>query len=194
MITPIARRRLIKLAREIVTVEVMSKGRLTLGSGLGVDTSGELSKFDEVVDPRLRGEMLDEGVPVLAALLAGETVQHRGEHVVVDDVLLGPRSPQEDRPPFWFAARGDARKPLRRASRYEGVFPLEMDADRYGRLIETVVAERGGLDGFDIALSTAPGEAVADYARETATWAIHARPALPDTDAVFEIVTTRPPD
>ena len=33
---------------------------------------------------------------------------------------------------------------------------------------------------------------VADYACETATWAIHAWPALPDTDAVFEIVTTRP--
>ncbi len=169
MITPIAQRRLIKLAREIVTVDVMSKGRLTLGFGLGVDTSGELSKFDEVV-------------PALAALLAGETVQHCGEHLVVDDVLLGPRSLQSDRPPFWFAARGDGRKPLRRASRYEGVFPLEMDADRYG------------LDGFDIALSTIPGEPVADYARETATWAIHAWPALPDTDAVFEIVTSRPPD
>jgi alkanesulfonate monooxygenase SsuD/methylene tetrahydromethanopterin reductase-like flavin-dependent oxidoreductase (luciferase family) len=172
---------LIKLAREIVTVDVMSEGRLTLGFGLGVDTSGELSKFDEVVDPRVRGEMLDEGVPVLAALLAGETVQHRGEHVVVDDVLFGPRSPQGDRPPFWFAARGDARKPLRRASRYEGVSPLEMDADRYGRL-------------FDISLSTTPGEPVAEYARETATWAIHAWPALPDPDAVFEIVTTGPPD
>jgi len=35
---------------------------------------------------------------------------------------------------------------------------------------------------------------VADYACETVTWAIHAWPALPDTDAVFEIVTTRPPD
>ena len=56
-----------------------------------------------------------------------------------------------------------------------------------------VVAERGGLDGFDIALSTTPGEPVADYARETATWAIHAWPALPDPDAVFEIVTTGPP-
>jgi len=188
------RRRLIKLAREIVPIDVMSKGRLTLGFGLGVDTSGELSKFDEVIDPRVRGEMLDESVPVLAALLAGETVQHRGAHVVVDDVLLGPRSPQGDRPLYWFAARGDAHKSLRRASCYEGVSPDEMDAGRYDQLIETVVAERSGLDGFDIALSTTPGEPVADYPRETATWAIHAWPALPDTDAVFEIVTTGPPD
>ena len=48
-------------------------------------------------------------------------------------------------------------------------FPLEIDADRYGRLVEIVVAERDGLDGFDIALSTTPGEPVADFARETAT-------------------------
>ena len=53
---------------------------------------------------------------------------------------------------------------------------------------------RGGLDGFDIALSTTPGEPVAEYACETATWAIHAWPALPDPDAVVEIVTTGPPD
>ena len=58
-----------------------------------------------------------------------------------------------------------------------------MDADRYG-----------GLDGFDIALSATPSEPVADYARETATWATHAWPSLPNTDAVFEIVTTGPPD
>ena len=57
-----------------------------------------------------------------------------------------------------------------------------MDADSYG------------LDGFVIALSTKPGEPVVDYARETATWAIHAWPALPNPDAVFEIVTTEPPD
>ncbi len=69
-----------------------------------------------------------------------------------------------------------------------------MDADRYGRLTATVVEERGGPYGFDIAISTTPDESVADCACETATWEIHAWPALPDIDVVFEIVTTGPPD
>ncbi|MEO0492317.1 MAG: LLM class flavin-dependent oxidoreductase [Actinomycetota bacterium] len=193
MITPIVRRRLIKLAREILTVDVLSGGRLTLGLGLGVDTSGELSKFGEIVDARTRGAILDEGVPVLADLLAGERVQHRGEQFVVDDVFIEPRSPQGDRPPFWLAARGDARKPIRRAARYDGVFPIEMDTERYGRLVDTIVEERGTLDGFDIAMSTAPGEPVAAYAADTATWAIHAWPAVPDPDAVVNTVVQGPP-
>ncbi|MEM8706029.1 MAG: LLM class flavin-dependent oxidoreductase [Actinomycetota bacterium] len=193
MITPIVRRRLIKLAREIVTVDAVSAGRLTLGLGLGVDTNGELSRFGEVTDAKTRGAMLDEGVPVLADLLAGETVEHRGEHFTVDGVYIEPRSPQGDRPPFWFAARGDARKPIRRAARYEGVFPIEMDAERYGRLLDTVVEERGTLDGFDIAMATDPGEPVADFAADTATWAIHAWPAVAEPDAVFNTVVHGPP-
>ncbi len=53
MVIPIAQRRLIKLAHGIVTVDVTSDGRFTPGFGLGVDTSGELPKFDKVVDPRI---------------------------------------------------------------------------------------------------------------------------------------------
>ena len=37
MVTPIARRRPIKLAREITTLDLLSQGRLTVGLGLGVE-------------------------------------------------------------------------------------------------------------------------------------------------------------
>lgn len=193
MITPIARRRLIKLAREVVTVDALSGGRLTLGLGLGVDSNGELSRFGEEADPRTRGAMLDEGIPVLADLLAGETVEHIGEHFTVDGVYLEPRSPQGERPPFWLAAQGDARRPVRRAARYDGVVPIRMDADRYSRLLDTIVEERGSLDGFDIALTTEPGEPVPPFASSTATWALHSWPAVADADAVFNTVVHGPP-
>lgn len=62
MVTPITRRRPIKLACETTTLGHLSHGRLTLGLGLGVDTSRELSAFGEVTDARVRGERLDEGV------------------------------------------------------------------------------------------------------------------------------------
>lgn len=41
MVTPITRRRPIKLARECTTLDHLSGGRLTLGLGLGVDTTRE---------------------------------------------------------------------------------------------------------------------------------------------------------
>ena len=50
MCTPPARRRVITLARETVTLDRLSGGRLTLGLALGVDTGRELSAFDEVTD------------------------------------------------------------------------------------------------------------------------------------------------
>ncbi len=193
MVTPIIRRRLIKLAREIVTVDALSSGRLVLGLGLGVDTSGELSRFGEVLDPVERGAMLDEGIPVLAAMLEGDDVVHVGEHFTVDGVRISPRPVQQPRPPFWFAARGDARKPVRRAARYEGIFPIEMDAARYERMIETIVAERGSLDGFDIAVRAEPGEAPPSYVEGTATWTLQSWPEIVDPEKLMESVVAGPP-
>lgn len=193
MVTPIVRRRLIKLAREAITVDVLSRGRLILGLGLGVDTNGELTRFGEVVDAGTRGAMLDEGVPVLADLLAGETVAHVGEHFMVDGVDLEPRPTRTPRPPLWFAARADAKKPVRRAARYDGIFPIDMNEERYASLLETIVAERGSLDGFDIAVMTDPGGEPPAYTTDTATWAVHAWPAVADPDHVFDTVVHGPP-
>jgi alkanesulfonate monooxygenase SsuD/methylene tetrahydromethanopterin reductase-like flavin-dependent oxidoreductase (luciferase family) len=61
MITPLARRRPVKVARETVTLDRLSGGRLTLGAGLGSDRFGsELSKTGEEIDDRRRGQMLDD--------------------------------------------------------------------------------------------------------------------------------------
>ncbi len=64
MVTPITRRRPIKLAREATTLDHLSRGRLTLGLGLGVDTTRELSGFGEITDARVRGERLDGLFPI----------------------------------------------------------------------------------------------------------------------------------
>jgi alkanesulfonate monooxygenase SsuD/methylene tetrahydromethanopterin reductase-like flavin-dependent oxidoreductase (luciferase family) len=74
MVTPITRRRPIKLARETTTLDHLSNGRLTLGLGLGVDTTRELSAFGEIVDARVRGDRLDEGVELLCAMWPGHGV------------------------------------------------------------------------------------------------------------------------
>jgi alkanesulfonate monooxygenase SsuD/methylene tetrahydromethanopterin reductase-like flavin-dependent oxidoreductase (luciferase family) len=62
MVTPIARRRVHKLARETVTLDRLSGGRLTLGVGLGSDRTGELERFGEVEDARARARLLDDGL------------------------------------------------------------------------------------------------------------------------------------
>ena len=87
MVTPLARRRPAKVARETATLDRLSGGRLILGVGLGGDQfAGEFSKTGEQLDDRLRAEMLDEALEILLAAWSGEPVNHLGKHYLIDDV------------------------------------------------------------------------------------------------------------
>jgi alkanesulfonate monooxygenase SsuD/methylene tetrahydromethanopterin reductase-like flavin-dependent oxidoreductase (luciferase family) len=123
MVTPLARRRPTKVARETVTLDWLSGGRLTLGAGLGSDRfGGELSATGEQLDDRRRGQMLDEALQILTAAWSGQSVCHRGEHYTVNGVRFLPR-PVRQRVPVWVAGLPGWIRPLRRAARYDGSFP-----------------------------------------------------------------------
>jgi alkanesulfonate monooxygenase SsuD/methylene tetrahydromethanopterin reductase-like flavin-dependent oxidoreductase (luciferase family) len=68
MVTPLARRRPVKVARETATLDRLSGGRLTLGVGLGSDRfASEFSVTGEELDDRRRGRMLDESLEILTS-------------------------------------------------------------------------------------------------------------------------------
>lgn len=170
MVTPLARRRIQKLAREVSTLDHLSGGRLTLGVGLGVDTGRELSGFGEVVGASERGDLLDEALPVLRAMLRGERVRHQGAYVTADDVTLLPSSHQQP-VPVWMAVRTMNRRPIRRAASTDGVFPIELSPDQVGELLVDVAAERpNGLDRFDVVALASSGYSPEEWAAVGATW------------------------
>jgi alkanesulfonate monooxygenase SsuD/methylene tetrahydromethanopterin reductase-like flavin-dependent oxidoreductase (luciferase family) len=189
MITPLARRRPQKVARETVTLDHLSEGRLTFGVGLGVDSGGELARFGEVVDDRVRAEVYDEALQLLLAFWSGDEVNHHGKHFTVDGVQFLPRPLQQPRIPIWGAARGGgAARPVRRAARLDGVFPVATDLDQLGAMLDVVAAERGGLDGYDVILE-APADADLDaYAARGVTWVMREiDDTLPPTDVVAAV-------
>jgi alkanesulfonate monooxygenase SsuD/methylene tetrahydromethanopterin reductase-like flavin-dependent oxidoreductase (luciferase family) len=57
-VTPIARRRPWKLARETTTLDNLSGGRLILSVGLGEPGDAEFEVFGEEADPHVRAEKL----------------------------------------------------------------------------------------------------------------------------------------
>ena len=133
MVTPLARRRPAKVARETATLDRLSDGRLTLGAGLGSDRfGGELSATGEQLDDRQRGQMLDEALEILTTAWSGQPVHHRGEHYTVDGIQFLPRPAQQPRVPVWVAGLPGNPRPLRRAARYDGFFPSRLSAGESG--------------------------------------------------------------
>jgi alkanesulfonate monooxygenase SsuD/methylene tetrahydromethanopterin reductase-like flavin-dependent oxidoreductase (luciferase family) len=172
MVTPLPRRRVIKLARETVTLDRLSRGRLTLGLGTGRDIAREYSAFGDAADPRRLGQVLDEGAAVLTALWAGDTVTHHGV-IIVDDVRIIPAPVQQPRIPLWFGTNRTTGSPIKRAARYDGIFPLCMDATGVARIAATVEVIRGIREGFDIAVAVRPDRNLDDLRASGATWAMH---------------------
>ena len=173
MVTSLARRRPAKVAREKATLDRFSDGRLILGVGLGGDRFGaEFSKTGDQVDDRLRGEMLDEALEILAVAWSGEPVNHHGKPYLVDDVRFLPRPVQEGGIPVWAAAFPGHTKPLRRAARCDGFFPVGLESvDQFAQAVATVRELRGDSRApYDIAVELPPGSDVEPYAEAGATW------------------------
>jgi alkanesulfonate monooxygenase SsuD/methylene tetrahydromethanopterin reductase-like flavin-dependent oxidoreductase (luciferase family) len=125
MVTPLARRRPWKVARETVTLDHLSGGRLVLGVGLGSDYDGEYHDFGEPTDARVHGEMLNEGLAVLTGLWSGEQFSYQGQQYQLSQVQFLPTPLQTPRIPIWVAGIWPHKKPFRRAAQFDGVYPQQ---------------------------------------------------------------------
>jgi alkanesulfonate monooxygenase SsuD/methylene tetrahydromethanopterin reductase-like flavin-dependent oxidoreductase (luciferase family) len=177
MVTPLARRRPVKVARETATLDRLSGGRLTLGVGLGSDRfASEFSLTGEELDDRRRARMLDESLEILAAAWSGAPVHHRGEHYTVAGMRFLPPPVQRPGVPVWVAGYSGNSKPLRRAARYQGFFPVNLDhPDQLAEIVADLTALRrtdGTTDPrpYDIVVALEPGCDPAPYVEAGATW------------------------
>jgi len=151
LVTPLARRRVHKLARETVTLDHLSGGRLVLGVGLGSDSHGELGPFGEESDPRERARLLDDGLERLTAYWGGE---------------FEPSPVQRPRIPIWVAARWPNRRPVRRAARWDGLFPIDLPGP------EALAELAAEVPGIDVVVTNPPGTDLAPWIDAGATWCL----------------------
>lgn len=122
-VTPLPRRRPQVLARETVTLDRLSKGRLVLGVGIGGGKS-EWDHLGEETDLRTRGDMLDEGLEVLVGLWSGEPFEFDGEHYHIEGAEFLPPPIQGKRIPVWVGGVWPNKHPFHRMARWDGMFPL----------------------------------------------------------------------
>ena len=167
MVTPLARRRPWKVARESVSLDHLSRGRLILGVGLGSVVQQDFRRFGENIDNKTRGEKLDESLEILRGLWKGEPFSFSGKHYTIEEgtTFLPKPYGDKERIPIWVGGGKWSwrKKPFRRAARFEGAFPEFTDgsgakvAKYFENVAEYINRYRGNLEGFDfITLGKAP--------------------------------------
>jgi alkanesulfonate monooxygenase SsuD/methylene tetrahydromethanopterin reductase-like flavin-dependent oxidoreductase (luciferase family) len=181
MLTPLARRRPWKLARETTTLDYLSQGRFTLGAGLGDPAKWEYGFFHEEEDARLRAEKLDEGLEILTGLWSGQPFKYQGKHFHLEEMTFLPPPVQQPRIPIWIGGWWPNKRPFRRAARFDGVFPGrlhgELTPDDWRDILRYINEHRNSTAPFDAAHSgktpqnpDKAAETISQYAQAGVTW------------------------
>jgi alkanesulfonate monooxygenase SsuD/methylene tetrahydromethanopterin reductase-like flavin-dependent oxidoreductase (luciferase family) len=185
LVTPLPRRRPWKVAREAISLDHLSQGRMILGVGSG-GASEEFADLDEATDPKVLAAMLEEGLQIVTGLWSGDPFTFEGTYYHVHAAQFLPRPVQSSRVPIWVAGGWPNKAPFRRAARWDGVFPqdirvggLEMMAPQeVQNLLRYMASYREPGTPFDVVqIGITSGETlerdqaiIASYAEVGVTW------------------------
>jgi probable F420-dependent oxidoreductase len=154
-------RNLVRLAKELASLDVLSGGRLLCTFVPGLPRRHESGAIGAGQN---RAGLMDEMLPVLRRLWAGETVTHHGQAADFEDVSLSPLPVQQ---PLEFWTGGMVPAALRRCGRLaDGWLPSSCTPEEVGaaRAVIDEAAEEAGRSispehfGVSIAYSARPLE------------------------------------
>ncbi|MFI8927261.1 LLM class flavin-dependent oxidoreductase [Streptomyces sp. NPDC053474] len=154
----------VTLAKELITLDDVSNGRITLGIGAGgngFDATALRRADDEPWTPRERADHFGEFLPLLDRLLTEDAVTYEGEHYAAHEARNIPGCVQRPRLPFAVAATGP--RGLRLAARYGQAWVTTGDPKIFatGTPEESLEAIRGQVDRLGAACEQTgrdPGE------------------------------------
>jgi alkanesulfonate monooxygenase SsuD/methylene tetrahydromethanopterin reductase-like flavin-dependent oxidoreductase (luciferase family) len=169
MVAALPRRRPQLVAQATTSLDRLSGGRMVLGLGLGVDSYGEYSAFDEpAADDRARGAALDAGIDLLVPMLAGDPVPGAGGRVTTEAGLQSPRVP------IWIAGRAGLRAGPRRVARHglEGLALVGADTWEPEHVIAALRAGELAAGTIDVVLVGGSHPDPQALAAAGATWCV----------------------
>jgi probable F420-dependent oxidoreductase len=107
-------------AKMLATIDVLSKGRLIVGCGVG----WMKEEFEALGAPPFaeRGSATDEYLDAMKALWTQDAPRFQGKHVSFDDVIFAPKPVAKPHPPIWIG--GESAVALKRTVRVgDGWYP-----------------------------------------------------------------------
>jgi alkanesulfonate monooxygenase SsuD/methylene tetrahydromethanopterin reductase-like flavin-dependent oxidoreductase (luciferase family) len=183
IVSPPSRRRPWKLARETMSLDRLSGGRLVLPVGLGALDDGGFGNVGEATDVRTRAELLDETLEILDGLWSGEPFAFEGRHYRFGPMTFRPTPVQRPRIPIWVVAVPSSDRSMRRAIRWDGLVSQASEPAELRAAVAWLDRERPSwrTDGFEvIAQGTTPSDPrkaevlVRSWAEAGATWWVDA--------------------
>jgi alkanesulfonate monooxygenase SsuD/methylene tetrahydromethanopterin reductase-like flavin-dependent oxidoreductase (luciferase family) len=213
LLTAVGRRRPWEVARESVTVDQLSNGRLILPTGLGWEGDGAYTKAGMESDKRIRAELLDEGLEIIDGLWSGKPFQYKGKHNRLKMMTFIPRPVQRPRIPIWVVGAWGRPKSMARVLKYDGLIAvikkpdgshIEITPEKVREMKEFVSKNRKVLGNhrkeFDIIVDNmtttdqANGREILEHFAEAgATWWTEAMWGTKSYKKVFERVSAGPP-
>jgi alkanesulfonate monooxygenase SsuD/methylene tetrahydromethanopterin reductase-like flavin-dependent oxidoreductase (luciferase family) len=173
-VTALPRHQPQEVARQAVTLDRLSGGRMVLGVGLGEPPS-EYTAVGRTADRRTLAAMLDEGLEVLTGLWSGQPFSHHGAHYSFDTVQFLPPPLQRPRIPVWVSAMARNERTLGRAARWDGVIVGAMSVEGGMDVLQPeAVAEVAARPDAprDIVVAAPAGTDPAMYEKAGATWVL----------------------
>jgi alkanesulfonate monooxygenase SsuD/methylene tetrahydromethanopterin reductase-like flavin-dependent oxidoreductase (luciferase family) len=205
IVTPPSRRRPWKLAREAMTLDRLSNGRLVLPVGLGALDDRAFGNVGEPTDARTRAGMLDESLAILESLWSGEAFEFEGRHYRFGPMTFRPTPVQRPRIPIWVVGAWPSERSVRRALRFDGILPQTSDPEQVRALADYVKFERTAQPGerrqpFEIVVegkspldAEAAGAAITPLAEAGATWWVEADWEGATVDSLRRRIMAGPP-
>lgn len=212
MIFSLARRRPWKVARESLTLDQLSDGRLVIPVGLGGTWDGGYANVNtDHPERKTRAELLDECLEILELAWKGEPFDYNGTHYQATDLVFQPRPVQQPRIPIWPVGAWPHEKSLARCAKYDGIIVSDMssDDDDDTMISPDVVTKvkgwmtdrRGNDDPFEIVIEGETSGTDQSYNAEMlqplinagATWFIESRWEDETFESLMERVVQDPP-
>ena len=91
----------VRLAEDVITLDIVSRGRFILGVGLGYQPV-DFRTFDIPIGQRV--SRFEESVEIIRQCWRGERFDFSGEHFELEDITIRPRPYSEPSPPLWIGA------------------------------------------------------------------------------------------